>query len=93
MTMTERRYGARSSTAALREVLVSAPGAAFGRAFDDPAHGFLHPVDLERARREHDGLVKALDGLGVRVLVLDHEPALDPDLVYIFDPLLVTDAG
>jgi len=93
MTMTERRYGARSSTAALREVLVKRPGPAFGRAFDDPAHGFLRPVDLDRARREHDGLVAALDALGVRVHVLDHEPTTDPDLVYVFDSLLVTDAG
>jgi N-dimethylarginine dimethylaminohydrolase len=93
VTITERRYGARSSTAALRDVLVKRPGPAFGRAFDDPAHGFLRPVDLNRARREHDGLVAALDGLGAHVQVLDHEPASDPDLVYVFDPLLVTDAG
>jgi N-dimethylarginine dimethylaminohydrolase len=90
---TELRYGVHSSTAPLREVLVKRPGPAFGRAFDDPAHGFLRPVDLERARREHDGLVAALDGLGVTVLVLDDELATDPDLVYVFDPLLVTDAG
>jgi N-dimethylarginine dimethylaminohydrolase len=93
MTMTEQGYGARSSTAALRDVLVKRPGLAFGRAFDDPAHGFLRPVDLDRARREHDGLIAALDALGVRVHVLDHEPTTDPDLVYVFDPLLVTDAG
>jgi dimethylargininase len=83
----------RSSTAPLREALVKRPGPAFGRAFDDPAHGFLRPVDLERARREHDGLVVALDGLGVTMDVLDDEPATDPDLVYVFEPLLVTDAG
>jgi len=88
-----RRYGARSSTAPLRDVLVKRPGAAFGHAFDDPAHGFLRPVDLARAQREHDGLMTALDGLGVRVHVLDDEPADDPDLVYVFDPLLVIDAG
>ena len=93
MTITERRFGARSSTAALRDVLVKQPGPAFGRAFDDPAHGFLRPVDLDAARREHAGLVETLDQLGVRVHVLDHEPPDDPDLVYVFDPLLVTDAG
>ena len=93
MTVTELRYGARSSTATLRDVLVKPPGPAFGRAFDDPAHGFQRPVDLDRARREHDGLVATLDALGARVHVLDHEPADDPDLVYVFDPLLVTDAG
>ena len=90
---TERQFGASSSTAALRDVLVKRPGAAFGRAFDDPAHGFLRPVDLERARREHDGLVAALDGLAVRVHTLDDEPATDPDLVYVFDPVLVTNGG
>jgi dimethylargininase len=93
MTMTGRQYGVHSSTAPLRDVLVKPPGPAFGRGFNDPAYGFLRPVDLDRARREHDGLVATLDALGARVHVLDHEPADDPDLVYVFDPLLVTDAG
>jgi dimethylargininase len=92
MTLTERRFGAQSMTADLREVLVARPGDAFGRAFDDPAHGFLRPVDLERARREHDGLVAMLEELGARVEILDAETD-DPDLVYTFDPLLVSDRG
>jgi dimethylargininase len=92
MTTRERSWGAQSMTAPLREVLVKAPGRAFGRAFDDPAVGFLRPVDLEAARREHDGLVAALDTLGVRVHVLDAETD-DPDLVYVFDPIVVTDGG
>jgi N-dimethylarginine dimethylaminohydrolase len=90
---TDRVYGARSSTAALRDVLVQRPGLAFGRAFDDPAYGFLRPVDLGRAQREHDGLVAALGGLGVRVHRLAADDATDPDLVYVFDPVLVTDGG
>jgi dimethylargininase len=89
----ELRYGVRDATAPLRDVLVKRPGPAFGRAFDDPAHGFLRPVDLERAQREHDGLVAALERLAVRVHVLDIEPDDDPDLVYAFDPVLVTDRG
>ena len=87
-----RAWGAQSMTAPLREVLVKAPGAAFGRAFDDPAVGFLRPVDLEGARREHAGLVEMLAGLGATVHVLDTETD-DPDLVYVFDPLLVADGG
>ncbi len=79
-------------TAPLREVLVKAPGPAFGRAFGDPAVGFLRPVDLDRARREHDGLVAVLELLGARVHELDAETG-DPDLVYVFDPLLVADGG
>lgn len=79
-------------TAPLREVLVKRPGAAFGRAHEDPAHGFRHPVDLAVARREHDAFVDLLSQLGVVVRVLDAETA-SPDLVYTYDPLLVTDAG
>jgi dimethylargininase len=87
-----RTYGAQSMTAPLREVLVKAPGPAFGRAFDQPAAGFLRPVDLDAARREHDGLVAALVRLGVRVHWLEAETE-DPDLVYVFDPLVVADGG
>ena len=92
MVATDRRFGAQSMTAPLLDVLVKRPGRAFGAAFDDPAHGFFHPVDLDVARREHDAFVSLLAGLGPRVHVLDTE--LDsPDLVYTFDPLLVADGG
>src|SRR5512142_1826146 len=87
-----RRYGAQSMTAPLREVLVKRPGAAFGAAFDDPAHGYLHPVDLALAQHEHDAFVDLLAGLGPTVQILDAEIE-SPDLVYTFDPLLVTDRG
>lgn len=93
MTITTRRYGAQSMTAPLIDVLVKRPGEAFGRAFDDPAHGFLHPVDLAVARREHDAFIELLDALGVAVHVLEADAGEDPDLVYTFDPLLVTDRG
>jgi dimethylargininase len=94
MTLTARRFGAQSMSAPLREVLVKRPGPAFGGAFDDPAHGYLHPVDLATAQREHDAFVELLAGLGPRVHVLDESPGeVDPDGVYTFDPLLVTDRG
>ncbi len=92
MTMTARRYGAQSMSAPLHDVLVKRPDAAFGRAFDDPAHGFLEPVDLAVAQHEHDAFVDLLASLGSRVHRLEDEAA-DPDLVYPFDPLLVTDRG
>lgn len=81
-------------TAPLREVLVHRPDAAFGVAFDDPAHGFHHQVDLPTAQREHDAYVDLLLRLGVHAHALETESVTDdPDLVYTFDPLLVTDAG
>ena len=92
MTATARRFGAQSMSAPLLEVLIKRPGAAFGAAFDDPAHGFLHPVDLDVAQREHDAFAATLAGLVPTVHVLDRETD-SPDLVYTFDPLLVTDRG
>jgi N-dimethylarginine dimethylaminohydrolase len=92
MSMTARRYGAQSMTAPLIDVLVKRPGAAFGRAFEDPSHGFLAPVDIDAARREHDAFVDVLARLGPNVHILDVETD-DPDLIYTFDPLLVTDRG
>lgn len=80
-------------TAPLVDVLVKRPGEAFARAFDEPAHGFLHPVDIAVARREHDAFVDLLDELGATVHVLEADAGDDPDLVYTFDPLLVTDRG
>lgn len=92
MTTAARRFGAQSMSAPLRDVLVKRPSIAFGAAFDDPAHGFLHAVDLDLACREHDSFVATLAALGPRVHVLETE--LDsPDLVYTFDPLLVIDRG
>jgi N-dimethylarginine dimethylaminohydrolase len=76
----------------LREVLVQRPGPAFGAAFEDPAHGFIHPVDLLVAQREHDAFVELLASLGPTVHELGSDVA-SPDLVYPFDPLLVTDRG
>ena len=79
-------------TAPLHDVLVKRPGPAFGDAFADPAHGFRSPVDLELARREHDAFTSLLARLGVTVHELGTETS-SPDLVYTFDPLLVTDRG
>lgn len=94
MTLTDRAFGAQSMTADLREVLVSPPEGAFARAYDEPSFGFLHPCNIDVAKAEHDGLVEALTGLGVTVHVL-HEPRGndDPDLAYVFDPMLVSERG
>jgi N-dimethylarginine dimethylaminohydrolase len=92
VTTVERTFGAQSMTAPLREVLVKRPGPAFGAAFDDPAHGFLHACNLDIARAEHDRFVDVLASLGPTVHELDVETD-SPDLIYTFDPLLVSDRG
>jgi dimethylargininase len=91
--MTARTFGAQSMTEPLRRVLVKRPGAPFGAAFDDPAHGYLHPVDLDLARRQHDELLMLLADLGVHIEELGAENGSDPDLVYVFDPALMSDHG
>lgn len=85
-------FGGQSMVLPLRDALVKRPGPVFGRAFEDPAHGFLHPVDLGLAQREHDAFVETLSSLGVRVHRLEEE-VNSPDLIYTFDPLLITDRG
>jgi N-dimethylarginine dimethylaminohydrolase len=88
----EKRFGGQSMTAPLREALLKSPGPAFGRAFENPAHGFLHACDYDVACREHAAFADLLTKLGTKVSVLDVE--IDsPDLLYTFDPLLVTDRG
>ena len=91
-TIRAMRFGAESMVAPLREVLVKRPAAAFGRAYDDPAHGFLHPVDLSKAQRQHDELSGILTELGVVVNELEAETE-SPDLVYVFDPAVVSSRG
>ncbi len=93
MTQPEpRAFGAQTMVAPLLDVLVKAPGPAFAAAYDHPEAGFLRPADIMTARREHDGLVETLDRLGVRVHELGTETD-DPDLVYVFDPMLIADGG
>ncbi len=85
-------YGAQSMTSPLEHVLVKRPGPSFGAAFDDPAHGYRWQVDLAEAEREHDAFASLLESLGVAV----HDLGVDtesPDLIYQYDPALVTDRG
>src|SRR6478672_10739670 len=91
-TASTRLYGAQSMTAPLHDVVVKRPGAAFGAAYENPAHGFLHAVDLAEAQRQHDAFCQVLTDLGVRVHQLEAETQ-SPDLTYTFDSALVTDRG
>lgn len=80
-------------TAPLAEVLIQSPHPAFGTAFTDPSHGFLHPVDFPRARIEHQSFGALLTDLGVKVHQLGGDDHPSPDLIYAYDPALVTREG
>ena len=86
------RFGGQSNVAPLRDALLKAPGPAFAKAFDNPAHGFLHACDYDVACREHAAFAELLTKLGANVHFLDAEIE-SPDLLYTYDPLLVTDRG
>ena len=85
-------FGGQSNIAPLRDALLKAPGTAFGRAFEVSGCGFLHPVDLDLAKRQHEAFANLLASLGPRVHLLDAEVS-SPDLLYAYDPLLITDRG
>lgn len=85
-------YGAQSAVARLEHVLVHPPHDAFGRAFDDPTHGYREPVDLALARKEHEAFSNLLRELGTVVHELESN-STSPDIIYQYDPALVTDAG
>jgi N-dimethylarginine dimethylaminohydrolase len=86
------QFGGQSNVAPLRDALLKPPGPAFGRAFEVPGCGFFHPVDLDLAKRQHAAFADLLTSLGTRVHFLDAEVA-SPDLLYAYDPLIITDRG
>jgi dimethylargininase len=53
-------------------------------------HLARHPIDLERARRQHGGYITALKGSGWEVHTLPEEPDL-PDSVFVEDTAVVLD--
>lgn len=87
MTNDQHAFGVRSMSADLRRVLVVRPTAAG----DFVAAGWRAP-DTDALRREHDGFVELLDGLGVEVVLAEAPDGL-VDACFAYDPVFVTGAG
>ena len=85
-------FGAQSMVAPLEHVLVKRPGLAFRTAFRNPEHGFRKPVAMGFALKEFDDFVGLLEALDVTVHQLGKENT-SADLVYQYDPSLVTERG
>ena len=85
-------FGAQSMTAPLRDVLVKRPGPAFGEPSTIRPMASSTRSTSRLAQREHDAFVELLARLGPTVHELGAESD-SPDLVYQFDPLLVSDQG
>ena len=92
MTVTdERTFGGQTLVAPLRRVLVRAP--------DPPAlvgwreFGWLAEPDPAIATEQHEALCELLRGAGAEVMYAGSDVGEDPDAVYVFDPVIVSDRG
>jgi dimethylargininase len=78
-------------TAALRRVYVRPPEPEAGRAWRE--YGWWAEPEPARAAAEHEGLRATLAEAGAEVVVGATPSGGDPDAIYVYDPLLITDAG
>ena len=84
--MTANDFGVRSMSGDLRRVLVVRPATG-----DFAGAGWREP-DIGALRREHDGFVELLDGLGTEVVVADAPDGM-VDACFAYDPVFVTGSG
>jgi N-dimethylarginine dimethylaminohydrolase len=90
-TTDERTFGGQTLVAPLRRVLVRTP--------DPPAlarwreFGWLAEPNPVLAAEQHEALCELLRGAGAEVLFARGDVAGDPDAVYVFDPVIVSDDG
>jgi dimethylargininase len=90
-TTDERTFGGQTLVAPLRRVLVRAPdpaGLARWREF-----GWLAEPDPAIAAEQHAALCEVLRGAGAEVVYAEAVVEDDPDAVYVFDPVIVSDRG
>lgn len=85
-------HGAQSMVGKLRRVVVRPPDAAMAAADPGRWH-YTAAIDIDEARRTHQLLVDALIHAGVDVIVHDAPLPEHSDSLFVFDPVLVTDAG
>lgn len=78
--------------APLRRVLVRRPDEAFGSA-DPVVWHYVSQPNLEKARQEHDALVRILVDQGVDVVYHEEPLPSHADAIFVHDPVLVCDQG
>ena len=88
MSVEPKLYGCRSMTDRLERVLVRAPGSPDGW----EECGWRGAPDPGVIAREHEALCSLLESAGAEV-VLAESPAENPDAIYTFDSVLVSDDG
>jgi N-dimethylarginine dimethylaminohydrolase len=83
--------GIQDQVGALRQVLVRAPRAEDLAAWAD--YGWRAEPDAARALEEHGAFRAALEATGAEVVLGSSEITGDPDAIYAYDPVLLTDRG
>lgn len=78
-------------TSALRRVYVRPPRAEDVYAWR--AYGWHAEPDPARAKEQHDAFCAELEAVGAEVVVGSTPVDGDPDAIYAYDPVLMTDAG
>lgn len=90
-TTDERTFGGQTLVAPLRRVLVRAPDpSALARWHE---FGWLAEPDSAIAAEQHEGLCLLLRAAGAEVVYAGSDVGEDPDAVYVFDPVIVSDRG
>jgi dimethylargininase len=85
-------YGGHSMTAPLRRVMVRQPAIPL-HADDWRTFGYTHPIDQERAARQHAAFREILAGAGVDVIAAGPDEAGHLDAIFAYDPTIMTDHG
>jgi dimethylargininase len=87
-----KEYGAQNMVGRLRKVVVRRPDEAMAAA--DPAKWhYTSAIDLPAAQGVHDAFMSILKDEGVELLYHDEPLPELSDSVFVFDPVLMTDAG
>ena len=92
MATTAVRFGGQTMTAQLRTAIMWTPPAA-----DDPEDwrrfNYAHPMDEALAATEHRALRDLLTAQGVDVIVPETPTPEQHDVIFPYDPSIITDAG
>jgi N-dimethylarginine dimethylaminohydrolase len=77
----------------LKAVLLHPPGAELNEVTDPNALQLLAPVNIDRARQQHDALAQAYRSAGVEVHYVDIEGTGPPNLIFVADLMFMTPEG
>jgi dimethylargininase len=90
-TTDERTFGGQTLVAPLRRVLVRAPDPTALERWRE--FRWLAESDHAIAAEQHEALCELLRGAGAEVVYTGSDVGEDPDAVYVFDPVIVSDRG